>query len=73
MNELIETFEITQHVSRYPSKYIQLLGYNMDTPTQYFELRFASGQLISINNAKCYKYSQDAFKAVLTNFNVKRR
>lgn len=73
MSQLIETFEIIEHAQNYPSKYIQLLGYNMDTPTQYFELRFASGQLISINNAKCYKYSQDAFKAVLTNFDVKRR
>lgn len=73
MNELIETFEITQHVSRYPSKYIQLIGYNLDMPAQYFELRFDTGQLINIHNTKRYKYSQDAFMAVLTNFNVTRR
>lgn len=73
MSQLIETFEITQHVSRYASKYIQLIGYNLDTPTQYFELRFDTGQLIRVHNIKRYKYSQDAFKAVFTNFNVKRR
>lgn len=73
MNQLIETFEIIEHAQNYPSKYIQLLGYNMDTPAQYFELRFASGQLIKINNAKRYKYSQDAFYVVRTNFNVERR
>ena len=73
MNELIETFEITQHVSRYPSKYIQLIGYSLDTPAQYFELHFDTEQLINIHNTKRYKYSQDALKAVLTNFNVKRK
>lgn len=73
MNELIETFEITQHVNRYPSKYIQLIEYNLDTPVQYFELRFDTGQLVNIHNTKRYKYSQDAFKAILTNFSVKRR
>ena len=73
MSQLIETFKIIEHVQNYPSKYIQLIGYNMNTPTQYFELRFDTGQLIRVHNIKRYKYSQDAFKAVFTNFNVKRR
>lgn len=68
----VETFTIIGKSKKYPSKYIQMLGYNFDTPQQYFEFRFADGSLIAIGQTKRWQYSQDAFIALFDAFNVVR-
>lgn len=59
----VDTFRINK-------QFIQLLGHNLDTNEQYFELRFDDGELISINHQNKWTYQEEAFKALKEYFKI---
>lgn len=59
----VDTFRINK-------QFIQLLGQNLDTNEQYFELRFDNGELLSINHQNKWTYQEEALKALKDYFEI---
>lgn len=59
----VDTFKINK-------QFVQLLGHNLDTNTQYFELRFDNGELLSINHQNKWTYKEEAIKALKDYFEI---
>lgn len=59
----VDTFRINK-------QFVQLLGHNLDTNEQYFELRLDNGELISINHQNKWTYQEEALKALKEYFEI---